>query len=898
MRNVLALVTGALALVFFAAAPAAAQQAEAAPAEAAAAADIDAIESIVVTITKREESVQEVGGAIAAFDAQTIESANIENVGDLIGLLPNVQVKGEDGDISVRGISAAFGTLLSPVSQHVNGMYKVRNESYFGQFYDLESVQVALGPSGTLYGRNGTAGAIDIRWRRPQPEYEIFGDMQYAGPYKNWQVRGGANFPLSETLMLRTTGIFEVQDAWVENTAPGAKDDEGIGAKDDSAVRAELLWEASPDLEISFRGKYVSQGKDYDGGPLIDPNTRPEGRFGVQLDPRLPPNFFTIDWTNGLQQFRQDLLAVSTLFAEGPTRAALAPGQPGRAALEAGVRAALPPGTPESAALAAIQGAIEGQVQQAIANTLAGFEAGFITGHYRNTDPEAWPLQSPIDFPQGDKQSLATRITELGEGKTTVRGWDLSADWALHDLPIFGDVNVAALFGHERVADHGYFDSDGTILQALDTLNIQDPDKWYTGELRATSENDYWLNWSLGVFHLNQTFRRRQYTFTPLPDRLRLERTRSEALGVFGNIRVNPIEAVELTAGVRRNRDEVRSNERRWNINPVDCPDLAASCVAGMDPTVSDAAEDTFRETTMDLGGKWFINEDHMLYAKWARGYKAGFIELNPLVRIAPERVLATEGGWKSTWQDGALRFNVSGFHYKYNDQQTNVVYFTETLKQNADELTMWGFEAELQMNPTEEWFMRAVVGYLNAEYDKFCSVDPLNVDPRLFSATPADAFDPGCEQFVAAYLASPASVPRVRDLSGNTPEDAPEFKFSLLTNYIFDLGENGVVTPTLEFTWTDDMYRRPFNIDVDRIDAHTKTDLRVRWENQAGSYFAELFAENLEDEIIYPRLIATAQTGTAVGYGILQPRTFGVRVGFHWGDEGNPLRSLAATPE
>ena len=65
---------------------------------------------------------------------------------------------------------------------------------------------------------------------------------------------------------------------------------------------------------------------------------------------------------------------------------------------------------------------------------------------------------------------------------------------------------------------------------------------------------------------------------------------------------------------------------------------------------------------------------------------------------------------------------------------------------------------------------------------------------------------------------------PIVGDLSGNRPEDSPEWKVSLLTSYTFDLGDLGQITPTLEFTWTDDFFRRPFNNStVDLIDAYTK---------------------------------------------------------------------------
>ncbi|HEU4427771.1 MAG TPA: hypothetical protein VFT98_03370, partial [Myxococcota bacterium] len=70
----------------------------------------------------------------------------------------------------------------------------------------------------------------------------------------------------------------------------------------------------------------------------------------------------------------------------------------------------------------------------------------------------------------------------------------------------------------------------------------------------------------------------------------------------------------------------------------------------------------------------------------------------------------------------------------------------------------------------------------------------------------------------------------------------------------------------------------------VDVVDSYTKTDLRLRWEEPENRYWIEAFGENLEDNYVYPRGIVVALTGTAQGFGLLQPRTYGVRLGFNWG--------------
>lgn len=788
---------------------------------------LEGIDSIVVTITKRDETLQEVASTIAAFDSRTIESASIENVGDLIGLLPNVQAKGESADLSIRGVSRAAFDSQSPVAQHVNGVYKFRSESYLGQFYDLESIQIALGPSGTLYGRNATAGAMDIRWKRPHDQYEVFGDASYGAPYDNWIFRGGVNIPVfgpgDDTLMLRMVGVREVRDGTVENLI-GTKRN-SFGSKDDTAFRGSLLWNVSEDLSVEVRGKYVDNSKAWQGGPLSDPSTIPRGAL-----PTGPPlGTLTVDWLEGSQQFHTGLGSAFIPFAPQP-------------------------------------------VQQAL-----GFAIATCNGTYAPPPPACGGLlpigpltRSPefvtagLPIPQGE-QDVNTRIMDLGNGDVEVFGWDMTIDYAMQDLPVLGDVALTILGGFERVENEGLSDSDGTELGALDTRSSALPDRWYTAEVRLDSQNESWLNWTVGFFYLHQTVSRERNTLTPLTVSGASLTQTEEGFAFFGNVRVNPIEDVELTAGVRWNHDSV---DRFEVSNPTP-----------FDPTGSMLdGSNVFRETTIDLGARWFINDDHMVYAKWARGYKAGYVQLNPsptgpatVNTVKPESILATEIGWKATWLDGRLNTNLSAFHYDYKNQQVPIILALSIPNLNADEVTTWGVELEVLANITEEWFARLAVGYLNSEYDKFCSVDPLG---NPFGVT---TFDAACAQTAGS------TVPRPTDLSGFTPEDSPEWKVSILTSYEFDLGENGTITPTLEFTWTDESYRRPFNTSLDEIDSYTKTDLRIRWRSADEAYFVEVFGDNLENEIVYPRVIVVAITGTATNFGLLKPRTYGVRFGFNW---------------
>ncbi len=344
----------------------------------------------------------------------------------------------------------------------------------------------------------------------------------------------------------------------------------------------------------------------------------------------------------------------------------------------------------------------------------------------------------------------------------------------------------------------------------------------------------------------------------------------------FANVTLTPIDPLEIFLGVRWNHDEFQRVETS---NPTPLSPFAVTL----------DTQETWRETTLDAGLKWFLTDDrrHMVYAKWARGYKAGFVQLLPnpaggatpdpaddglINPVDPETILATEIGTKTSWFDRRLNVNFAAFHYDYSKLQVPVIKVVQIVNINAEKATVWGAELGVDASPIDNLMLRFSLGFLKAEFDAFCSDEPL--EPVYgFNVTPP--VDPACVGDPNGGL----------DLSGNRMEDSPEWKTSLLGTYTWDLGAMGVVTPTLEFTWTGQAWRRPQNNPlVDRVSAYTKTDLRVRWQDVDNQFWVEAFGENLENEIIYPRGIVVALTGTAQGFGLLTPRTFGVRLGFNWG--------------
>jgi iron complex outermembrane receptor protein len=216
------------------------------------------VEEIVVTIRKREERVQEVPAAITTLSGAQIEAANIQTVSDLVTLVPNATVKSQGGPISIRGISQSF-TSQSPVAAHVNGVFKFDDDAFLGQFYDLQAIDVARGPAGTVYGRNATAGAINLVWRKPHSGYQVFGDAT-AGSYDRFGFRGGINLPIlgadDERLLSRFVFQREIHDGFLDNLEQPLRSRDPENA-DLWHARGALLSRPIDDLLVELRGYYT-----------------------------------------------------------------------------------------------------------------------------------------------------------------------------------------------------------------------------------------------------------------------------------------------------------------------------------------------------------------------------------------------------------------------------------------------------------------------------------------------------------------------------------------------------------------------------------------------------------------------------------------------------------------
>lgn len=206
---------------------------------------------IVVTAQRREQRGNDVGIAMNVVTGSELASAGVRQVNDLTALTTNVNIKNVLGNsvpnISIRGIGLNdYASNNNPAAGvYVDNVYLVSPAMLSFGMFDVDRVEVLKGPQGDLYGRNTTAGAINIISRRPSATPSAEFNVGY-GSYQSWHVNGAVGGALTSTLNGRFSFMTDQQDSgWMTNYVTGKK----IGKIDRTAARLQLEWNPSADFK-------------------------------------------------------------------------------------------------------------------------------------------------------------------------------------------------------------------------------------------------------------------------------------------------------------------------------------------------------------------------------------------------------------------------------------------------------------------------------------------------------------------------------------------------------------------------------------------------------------------------------------------------------------------------
>jgi iron complex outermembrane receptor protein len=237
------------------AAPAAAEQAP----TAAGQQPID--DGIVVTARRRAETVQTVPLAVTVVGGAHIDAAGAFNVGRLTQLTPTLQFYSSNPrntSVNIRGLGAPLGLTNDGIEQgvgvYIDDVFYARAASSTFDFLDVSRIEVLRGPQGTLFGKNTTAGALNITTRAPTFEPEARLEAS-AGNLGFVQVKGAVSGPLSDTLAVRLAGSFTQRDGTIYNVTQR----QWVNSQDNKGARLQFLWRPSSNVEVTLAGDYNKQ---------------------------------------------------------------------------------------------------------------------------------------------------------------------------------------------------------------------------------------------------------------------------------------------------------------------------------------------------------------------------------------------------------------------------------------------------------------------------------------------------------------------------------------------------------------------------------------------------------------------------------------------------------------
>jgi iron complex outermembrane receptor protein len=244
-----------------------------------------------VTARRREEKLQSVPVSVTAFTGAQIAEAQVATFSDLTHLVPSMTVfsgttRYSQNFLSIRGLGA--GSTITYFAEAPNSVAGI-----LGQTFDLEGVQVLVGPQGTLFGRSAIGGAFLFDPKRPTNRFEGYGQVTF-GNYSDKEFEGAINIPIVEDkILLRIAGQRQERDGFTTDAGP-VNTGKDYDNRDYWSARVGLTIRPTDNFENYIVGTYFYNHDNGTGSHLhiIDPD--PIASFGGARFTQLFPNAYAV----------------------------------------------------------------------------------------------------------------------------------------------------------------------------------------------------------------------------------------------------------------------------------------------------------------------------------------------------------------------------------------------------------------------------------------------------------------------------------------------------------------------------------------------------------------------------------------------------------------------------
>jgi len=222
-----------------------------------------AIEDVIVTAQKREQRLQDVPVAVTALTAETLEARNVSEVADVARLAPSLTVtesgQATNNSINIRGIgTTAFSIgVEAAVAAVVDDVALVQQGQAFSPLADIARIEVLRGPQGTLFGKNASAGAINIVTQGPT-DYLTGQLTAVATTDREYRLEGSVSGPLGDKAGFRLNAFHVDRDGYIKNAFTG----NWLNGEEASGVRARLDVQPTDRIDLAFVASYSDSEVD------------------------------------------------------------------------------------------------------------------------------------------------------------------------------------------------------------------------------------------------------------------------------------------------------------------------------------------------------------------------------------------------------------------------------------------------------------------------------------------------------------------------------------------------------------------------------------------------------------------------------------------------------------
>jgi outer membrane receptor protein involved in Fe transport len=633
------------------------------------------LDEVIVTATKRAESVQDIPMAVTGYGGDLLTNSGIHDVRDLVSVAPTLFTsssasEGAGAVIRIRGIGTTGDNagLESAVGVFIDGVYRNRSNVALTEIGPVERIEVMRGPQGTLFGRNTSAGLIHIITKGPQDTFSAYGEAGY-GNKDHVRLAAGLTGPIAgDKAAGRIDFVYNKRDGFIKDALNGRE----FNNRDRYLIRGQLKLTPTDVLSIRLIADYAKRDETCCAAVTI---------------------------VNGPVAGVIAGLGGTTLNDPFARRTTVTPGR----------------GYQQDVEEWGVSGEINWTLDFATITSITAYRDWQLN---RSQDIDYTDLDILYRDTDGYIQAFKTFTQELRmNGQTGALDWLLGFFYSDEKLPLTDAIRLGADYG-------SFLAGNGVAPGLFQFLSPLAPPFFALG-----------VNFPVGSGVIKDTFKQNAESWAVFTHNTF---SITDALKVTGGVRFTR-ETKTLAATLTTNNQACFSTlavAASGALGPLAPAYSGFACLPFFNPLVDGSYSGKRKEDKLSgiAAISYAVSEDVNTYASFSRGYKGGGFNLdraglsNPLVGGVPstedlkfraETVNSFEVGVKSTLGGGRATFNVTGFFEDFNNFQLNTFNGISFVVTNLEKATSKGVEAELTALVTSGFVVQGGVAYADTTYGK-----------------------------------------------------------------------------------------------------------------------------------------------------------------------------------